>query len=369
MSAPTAAAEDKTGCKTKVLIVDDSPLMRRLLADIVNGAGDMRVVGLAADPIAAHEMIKTLDPDVLTLDIEMPKMDGLEFLRRLMRYRPMPVVMVSATTRSGSEQALKALELGAVDVVAKPAPNAKDSCAEFTSELRERIRSARASRCASPARAADERRAHAPPVMAVARPGWRPAPDDLVVIGASTGGTEALKEVLIALPETTPGILIVQHMPQTFTGSFARRLDSLCRIRVKEAEHGERVLPGTAYVAPGHSHLLVKKSGAGYVLELSRADPVNRHRPSVDALFQSVAACAGHHVVGVILTGMGKDGAAGMLAMRRAGAWNIAQDQSSCVVYGMPREAVALKAVDEVAPLSEIGARVMARLCTPGRGA
>jgi two-component system chemotaxis response regulator CheB len=189
------------------------------------------------------------------------------------------------------------------------------------------------------------------------------------VIGASTGGTEALKEVLVALPENTPGILIVQHMPQSFTGSFARRLDSLCRIRVKEAEHGERVQPGTAYVAPGHSHLLVKKSGAGYVAELSKADPVNRHRPSVDVLFESAAACAGRHAVGVILTGMGKDGAVGMLAMKRAGAWNIAQDQDSCVVYGMPREAVALKAVDEVAPLSEIGARVMARLGTAGRPA
>lgn len=188
------------------------------------------------------------------------------------------------------------------------------------------------------------------------------------MIGASTGGTEALKEVLIALPEATPGILIVQHMPQTFTGSFARRLDGLCRIRVKEAEQGERVLPGTAYVAPGHSHLLVKKSGSGYLVELSRAEPVNRHRPSVDALFHSAAACAGRHVVGVILTGMGKDGAAGMLAMRHAGAWTIAQDQASCVVYGMPREAVALRAVAEVAPLSEIGARLMARLCAAGRG-
>lgn len=368
MSAPTAAAEGTAAGRTKVLIVDDSPMMRRMLTDIVNGAGDMCVVGAAADPIAAHQMIKSLDPDVLTLDVEMPKMDGLEFLRRLMRFRPMPVVMVSAFTGRDSGQTLKALELGAVDFVTKPGQDRKTAAADFASEVREKIRSARASRAPAAAKAA-ENRPSAPPVMAVARPGWRPAPDDLVVIGASTGGTEALKEVLVALPETTPGILIVQHMPQTFTGSFARRLDGLCRIRVKEAEQGERVQPNTAYVAPGHSHLLVKKSGTGYLLELSQADPVNRHRPSVDALFQSVAACAGHHAVGAILTGMGKDGAAGMLAMRRAGAWNIAQDQASCVVYGMPREAVALKAVDEVAPLTEIGARIMARLCAAGRGA
>lgn len=369
MSAQTAAAEGSPAGKTKVLIVDDSPMMRRLLAEIVNTAGDMRVVGTAADPIAAHEMIKTLDPDVLTLDVEMPKMDGLEFLRRLMRFRPLPVVMVSAFTRRDSEQALKALELGAVDYVAKPGPGLQPAGADFAGELREKIRSARACRVAASIRSAAERQPPSPPVMAAARPGWRPAPEDLIVIGASTGGTEALKDVLTALPENTPGILIVQHMPQTFTGSFARRLDSLCRIRVREAGHGEPVRPGTAYVAPGHSHLLVRKSGAGYQTELSRAEPVNRHRPSVDVLFRSAAAVAGRHAVGVILTGMGKDGAAGMLEMKRAGAWNIAQDQASCVVYGMPREAVALRAVDEILPLGEIGARLMARLYAAVRGA
>jgi len=207
-----------------------------------------------------------------------------------------------------------------------------------------------------------ERQAPAPPELVAARPGWRPASDDLVLIGASTGGTEALKAVLVTLPENTPGILIVQHMPQSFTGSFAKRLDGLCRIHVKEAEHGEPVRPGTAYIAPGHSHLLAKKSGSGYIAELSQSDPVNRHRPSVDVLFHSAAVCAGRHAVGVILTGMGKDGAAGMLAMKRAGAWNIAQDQATSVVYGMPREAVALKAVDEVVSLPEIGARLMSRL-------
>ncbi|PKO70112.1 MAG: chemotaxis response regulator protein-glutamate methylesterase [Betaproteobacteria bacterium HGW-Betaproteobacteria-14] len=360
MRAPPPAAE--RALKTKVLIVDDSPMMRRLLSDIVNAAADMHVVGTAADPIVAHEMIKSLSPDVLTLDVEMPKMNGIEFLRRLMRFRPMPVVMVSAFTASGTEQTLKALELGAVDFVAKPGTNAKTGAADFAGDVRDKIRSARAAWAASSAPGAIERPLLAPPVIAATRPGWRPSAEDLVVIGASTGGTEALKSVLVALPENTPGILVVQHMPQSFTGSFAMRLDGLCRIRVKEAVHGERVLPGTAYVAPGHSHLLVKKSGAGYVTELSQAEPVNRHRPSVDVLFESAAVCAGRHAVGVILTGMGKDGAQGMLAMKRAGAWNIAQDQASCVVYGMPREAVALKAVDEVAPLAEIGHRLMSRL-------
>ncbi|MBX3678400.1 MAG: chemotaxis protein CheB [Rhodocyclaceae bacterium] len=200
-------------------------------------------------------------------------------------------------------------------------------------------------------------------VPAAVRSGWRSTEDSLIVIGASTGGTEALKLLLLALPETAPAILVVQHMPQTFTGSFARRLDDSCRIHVKEAEHGESVCPGTAYIAPGHSHLLAKRGDAGYIVELSAAAPVNRHRPSVDVLFHAVAACAGHHAIGVILTGMGKDGAAGMLALKHAGAWTIAQDEASCVVYGMPREAVALKAVDEVVPLAEIGARLMSRLC------
>lgn len=369
MSGPTAAAEDAPGAKTRVLIVDDSPLMRRILADIINGADDLRVVGTAADPIAAHEMIRSLDPDVLTLDVQMPKMDGLEFLRRLMRFRPMPVVMVSAFTRRDSEQTLKALELGAVDFVSKPGPGPRAAGADFAFELREKIRNARACRAALSARGAAGRRAPAPPVVAAARPGWRPAPEDLIVIGASTGGTEALKEVLIALPENTPGILIVQHMPPAFTGSFARRLDGLCRIRVREAGQAEPVLPGTAYVAPGHSHLLLRRSGAGYQTELSQAEPVNRHRPSVDVLFRSAAAVAGRHAIGVLLTGMGKDGAAGMLELKRAGAWNIAQDQESCVVYGMPREAVALRAVDEILPLGEIGARLMARLYAAERGA
>ncbi len=361
------AAEKVAGARTKVFIVDDSPLMRRMLTDIVNAAEDMQVVGAAADPIAAHEMIKSLAPDVLTLDVEMPKMNGLEFLQRLMRFRPMPVVMISSSTQAGSEQTLKALELGAVDFVAKPAPNAKSAAAEFAGEVRDKIRSARVSRALPAGEAAAGRHVSTPPDMAAARPGWRPAAEDLVVIGASTGGTEALKAVLLALPENTPGILIVQHMPQSFTASFAKRLDGLCRIRVKEAEHGEPVRPGTAYVAPGHSHLLVNKSGGGYRAELSQSEPVNRHRPSVDVLFHSAAASAGRHAIGAILTGMGKDGAAGMLAMKRAGAWNIAQDQASCVVYGMPREAVALKAVDEVLPLAAIGARLMSRLYTTVR--
>lgn len=246
--------------------------------------------------------------------------------------------------------------------VAMPTPDARSAGADCAGELRDKIRNARASRIAPGGR--PER--PTPPRMAETCPGWRPAPEDLIVIGASTGGTEAIREVLIALPENAPGILVVQHMPSSFTASFARRLDSLCRIRVKEAGHGEHVCPGTAYVAPGHSHLLLKKSGAGYRTELSQAAPVNRHRPSVDVLFHAAAANAGSHAIGALLTGMGKDGAAGLLAMKRAGAWTIAQDQATCVVYGMPREAVALQAVAEMAPLSEIAARLMSRLCAHG---
>ncbi len=371
MSGTTGAADAPQGAKIKVLVVDDSAMSRRLLADIVNGAGDMRAVGVAADAMAAHEMIKALDPDVLTLDVEMPKMDGLEFLRRLMQFHPMPVLMVSSFTARGSEQTLRALELGAVDFVAKPRAEAAATLGEFAGEVREGVRAAYAARTrlAGPTVARPRSPASPVPTPAVAAAGWRPAPEDLVVVGASTGGTEALKDVLVALPETCPGILIVQHMPPSFTASFARRLDSLCRIRVKEAEHGEGVQPGTAYVSPGHSHLLVRKGGPGpgplYALELSQGDPVNRHRPSVDVLFHSAAACAGRHALGVILTGMGKDGAAGMLAMKQAGAYNIAQSAETCVVYGMPREAVALRAVDEIAPLSEIGSRIMAQLCRP----
>jgi two-component system chemotaxis response regulator CheB len=341
----------------KVLIVDDSALMRALLTEIIGGASDLEVVGSAPDPIAAREMIKSLNPDVLTLDVEMPKMDGLEFLDRLMKLRPMPVVMISSLTARGSEVTLKALELGAVDFVAKPRAESMALLQGYADEIRDKIRTAKDAHLRR--RPAAARPAPEAPAALVSR---RVLTERMIAIGASTGGTEAIKDVLVRLPAQVPGIVIVQHMPETFTPSFARRLDSMGALRVVEAQGGERVQPGHAYLAPGHSHLLVKRSGAGWVTELSKAEPVNRHRPAVDVLFHSVAREVGRNAIGVILTGMGKDGAQGMLAMRQAGAWNIGQDQESCVVYGMPREAAQVGAVDEVTSLSNVAARILARL-------
>lgn len=340
----------------KVLVVDDSALMRAMLSEIIGGAPDLEVVGSAPDAIAAREMIKALSPDVLTLDVEMPKMNGLEFLDRLMKLRPMPVVMISSLTARGSEVTLKALELGAVDFVAKPRAESAALLQGYADEIRDKIRAAHGAHLQR--RPAIAPRAEAP-LPAVPS---RLLNERIIAIGASTGGTEALKEVLVRLPVEVPGIVMVQHMPETFTPSFAKRLDSLAAIRVVEAQGGERIQPGHAYLAPGHSHLTIRKNGVGWVTELSQSEPVNRHRPAVDVLFNAVAKEAGKNAIGVILTGMGKDGAQGMLAMRRAGAWNIGQDQESCVVYGMPREAALAGAVDEVASLNQVAARVLARL-------
>ena len=344
---------------TKVLIVDDSALMRALLTEIIGDAPDLEVVGSAPDPIAAREMIKALNPDVLTLDVEMPKMDGLEFLSRLMKLRPMPVIMISALTARGSEVTLQALELGAVNFVAKPRAESVALLQNYAEEIRDKIRAAHGAHL--------QRR---PGAAAVAQRAETPLPgvssrllnEKIIAIGASTGGTEAIKEVIMRLPAEVPGIVMVQHMPETFTPSFAKRLDSLGAVRVIEAKGGERIQPGHAYLAPGHSHMTVKKSGSGWVTELAQTEPVNRHRPAVDVLFNSVAKEVGKNAIGVILTGMGKDGAQGMLAMRQAGAWNIGQDQESCVVYGMPREAALVGALDEVVSLNNVAARVLAKL-------
>ncbi|SFU31358.1 response regulator receiver modulated CheB methylesterase [Nitrosomonas eutropha] len=343
--------------KISVLVIDDSALIRKLLAEIINSQPDMEVIGAAPDPLVAREMIRTLNPDVLTLDVEMPKMDGLEFLEKLMRLRPMPVVMVSTLTECGSETTFRALELGAIDFVAKPRMDIRHGLEAYGNEIAGKIRAASTARIRrlEPGGAASGRVLQIPRHHGIST-------EKLIIIGASTGGTEAIKDVLIHLPPDCPGILIAQHMPEGFTRSFAERLDRLCKIRVTESEGGERVLPGHAYIAPGHSHLLLKKSGANYVTELSQADPVNRHRPSVDVLFQSAAQCAGKNAVGVILTGMGKDGAAGMLAMHHAGAYNLAQDEASCVVFGMPREAITVGATDEVVPLQDMASHILARL-------
>lgn len=346
--------------KIKVLCVDDSALIRSLMTEIINSQPDMAVCATAPDPLVARELIKQHNPDVLTLDVEMPRMDGLDFLERLMRLRPMPVVMVSSLTERGSEITLRALELGAVDFVTKPRVGIRDGMLDYAEKLADKIRAAARARVrqAAPAKpAAAAGQASAPlmnnPLVST---------EKLLIVGASTGGTEAIRELLVPLPPDAPAVLIAQHMPPGFTKSFAQRLNTLCRIAVKEAEHGERVLPGHAYIAPGHAHLLLARSGANYLAHLSDEPPVNRHRPSVDVLFRSAALHAGKNAIGVILTGMGRDGAAGLLEMKRAGARAFAQDEASCVVFGMPREAIALGGADEVVPLNEMSRRVLAAM-------
>lgn len=347
--------------KIKVLIVDDSALIRSVMSEIVNSQPDMEVVGTAPDPLVARDLIKKTNPDVLTLDVEMPKMDGLDFLEKLMRLRPMPVVMVSSLTERGSEITMRALELGAVDFVTKPKISIQSGMRDYTDLISDKIRAASRARIAPRS------------IQAAAPMGTLPAvrnpltsSEKLIIIGASTGGTEAIREFLMQMPSDCPGILIAQHMPEGFTTSFARRLDSLCKISVIESAGNERVLPGHAYIAPGHSHLLLARSGANYVTKIEQTDPVNRHRPSVDVLFRSAAVAAGKNAVGVILTGMGKDGAAGMLAMKEAGAYNYAQDEASCVVFGMPREAILLNAHHEIGALRTLPGMVLNHLATQG---
>ncbi|MCK9387856.1 MAG: chemotaxis response regulator protein-glutamate methylesterase [Sulfuritalea sp.] len=344
----------------KVLIVDDSAMIRASLTRIINAAPDLEVVGVAPDPVVAREMIKTLNPDVLTLDIEMPRMNGLEFLEHLMRWRPMPVIMISSFTAVGSEATLKALDLGAVDYVTKPGMDNISLPQDYAEDIRDKIRAA------SGARLKLRTRAAAPPAPTLVEPrgnfSSRLLSERVIAIGASTGGTEAIKEVLCSLPAEMPPIVMVQHMPENFTPSFAKRLNSLSKLTVIEVQGGERLQSGTAYLAPGHSHMRVKKNGGGFVLELSREPPVNRHRPAVDVLFFSMAEQVRQNALGVILTGMGKDGAQGLLAMRQTGAWNIGQDQASCVVYGMPREAAEVGALDDVAGLGEMSGRIVAKL-------
>ena len=348
--------------KIKVLIVDDSALIRSVMSEIISSQSDMEVVGVAPDPLVARELIKQTNPHVLTLDVEMPKMDGLDFLEKLMRLRPMPVVMVSSLTERGSEITMRALELGAVDFVTKPKISIQSGMREYTELIADKIRAAAKARIR--ARTIGGSGAVAGALPALRNP--LTSSEKLIIIGASTGGTEAIREFLMQMPSDCPGILIAQHMPEGFTTSFARRLDSLCKISVREAAGDERILPGHAYIAPGHSHLLLARSGANYVTRIEQSEQVNRHRPSVDVLFRSAALAAGKNAVGVILTGMGKDGAAGMLEMKNAGAHNFAQDEASCVVFGMPREAIALGAADEVGPLSELPAMVLGYLATHG---
>lgn len=351
--------------KIKVLVIDDSALIRSLLTEIINSQKDMEVVGAAPDPLVAREMIKQLNPDVLTLDVEMPKMDGLDFLEKLMRLRPMPVLMVSTLTERGSEITMRALELGAVDFVTKPKSSISEGMRSYTVEITDKLRAAAQAKVAQIARPTAGTGGAAPSMLK------NPliSSEKLLIIGASTGGTEAIKSFLMQMPSDCPGILITQHMPAGFTKSFANRLDSLCKISVKEAEGGERILPGHAFIAPGDKHLMLARSGANYVTQLSDAPPVSRHKPSVDVLFDSAATYAGKNAIGVIMTGMGKDGAAGMAKMRQAGAFNFAQNEESCVVYGMPREAVAHGGVNEVAHLNDLPRLVLSHLTASGERA
>ncbi len=343
-----------------MLIVDDSALIRSLLTEIINRQSDMVAIGAAADPLVAREMIRERNPDVLTLDIEMPRMDGLEFLEKLMSLRPMPVVMVSTLTERGAESTLRALELGAIDYVAKPKFDIRAGLTQAGQEIVEKIRVAATARM----RALVATAAVRPVPQNVGN--LRASTEKLIIIGASTGGTEAVKELLMQLPPDSPGVLIAQHMPAGFTFNFAARLDKLCRISVKEAVDGERVLPGHAYIAPGGRHLALDKSGANYITRVLDTDPVNRHRPSVEVLFKSAARHAGANVLGVMLTGMGQDGAAAMLEMKLAGAYNVAQDETTCVVFGMPREAIAAGAIDEVLPLPQIAGHLLSRIAIAG---
>lgn len=354
--------------KIKVLVVDDSALIRGLMKEIIDREKDMECVGVAPDPLVAREMVKALNPDVLTLDVEMPKMDGLDFLERLMRLRPMPVIMVSTLTERGSDITFRALALGAVDFISKPKMDIARGMTEYADEITEKIRAAaqsRVRRAVSPAAALIQEKFSADAILPSV-PGRYSSTEKLIIIGASTGGTEAIKDVLARLPADVPGILVTQHMPENFTKSFADRLDGLCKISVKEAEHNERVLPGHAYIAPGHSHLLLRRSGANYMTELSQGPPVNRHRPSVDVLFRSAANVAGANALGIILTGMGKDGAQGLLEMKNAGSHTIAQDEASCVVFGMPREAIAVGGASEVLPLQDVARRTLEYLAAHG---
>ncbi|NHB97059.1 protein-glutamate methylesterase/protein-glutamine glutaminase [Photorhabdus stackebrandtii] len=340
--------------KITVLCVDDSALMRQIMREIINSHPDMEVVACAPDPLVARDLIKKYNPQVLTLDVEMPRMDGIDFLEKLMRLRPMPVVMISSLTAKGSEITLRALELGAVDFVTKPQLGIREGMLAYSELIAEKVRTAVQAKLSVQTTT---------PVNS-APLSFKPllSSEKLIAVGASTGGTEAIKNLLQPLPVTSPALLITQHMPPGFTRSFAERLNKLSQITVKEAENGERILPGHAYIAPGDRHMELCRNGADYQVLITDAPAVNRHRPSVDVLFRSVAKFAGRNAVGVLLTGMGSDGAVGLLEMKQAGAYTLAQDEASCVVFGMPRAAIQMGAVDEVMDILKISKRMLAKI-------
>lgn len=351
-----------TGNKTRVLIIDDSAVIRHLLTEILGEAGDIEVVGTAQDPIFAMNKILNLMPDVITLDVEMPRMDGLTFLKELMKTNPIPVLMVSALTQKGCETTLRSLELGAIDYVTKPNINVSNGIINLSDEIIKKVRLAAKAKVRSKPHGASFKEQ-----MQIEKSqrllcdkhltldtSRMATTDKIIAIGASTGGTQAITEVITTLPESTPGIVIVQHMPPLFTRSFAERLNSVARLDVKEAETGDRVLRGTALIAPGDKHMTIKRNGAMYYVNITDGPLVNFVRPSVDVLFRSVARHAGKNAVGVILTGMGDDGARGLLEMKNAGAFTVAQDEESSVVFGMPKRAIEIGAVDKVESLNKI---------------
>jgi two-component system, chemotaxis family, protein-glutamate methylesterase/glutaminase len=348
-----------SGKKIRVLVVDDSALIRNVMTEILSDDPEIEVVGAAPDPFIARDKIKTFKPDVLTLDVEMPKMDGLTFLRKLMAARPMPVVMVSSLTEQGATTTLQALEAGAVDFVTKPTVDIQHGMAYLAQQITNKVKiaaQATVKKRTTPTDCSERIKALA------AQSAMIKTTDTIIAVGASTGGTEALRELLEVLPPNTPPIVITQHMPERFTKSFADRLNELCQIGVKEAKEGDSVIPGQALVAPGNYHMELRRSGARYYVTLSQAPLVNRHRPSVDVMFSSVGQYAGANSVGVILTGMGNDGAAGLLKMKQSGAFTLAQDETSCVVFGMPKEAIKAGGVDKVLPLSEIPGALLTHL-------
>jgi two-component system chemotaxis response regulator CheB len=350
------------GRKIRVLIVDDSAVVRQTIADIVSSDPELEVMATAQDPIVAAERLKTEVPDVITLDVEMPRMDGLTFLQKLMSQHPIPVVMCSSLADTGSETALKALEYGAVEIIAKPRMGTKQFLEESRVRICDTIKAAAKARVRPVTRRTKEVAPKLTADVILERPSSKAmvqTTEKVVVVGASTGGTEALRAFLEVLPADTPGIVIVQHMPEGFTRAFSQRLDGLCRVTVKEAENNDTVVRGRALIAPGNHHLLLKRSGARYYVEVKEGPLVCRHRPSVDVLFRSAARYAGKNAVGVIMTGMGDDGARGMKEMHDAGAKTIAQDEASCVVFGMPCEAIKHGGVDYVMPLEEIPRKVL----------
>ncbi|MBM4055992.1 MAG: chemotaxis response regulator protein-glutamate methylesterase [Planctomycetes bacterium] len=341
--------------KIKVLIVDDSAVVRKILSTGLSKDPNIEVVGAAPDPFVARDKIVALKPDVVTLDVEMPRMDGISFLQRLMAYYPLPVIMVSSLTQAGCETTLKALEVGAVDFVAKPTLDVSNSLNEVIDVLAEKIKeSAKIKIQKKLVKKTEIKRVQTQALIKTTH--------KIVAIGASTGGTEALKEVLTQMPPNSPGILIVQHMPKLFTKAFADRLNSLCSIRISEAKDGESIVPGIALIAPGDYHMELRRSGARYYVTTTQEPPVRRHRPSVEVLFESVAKYAGANAIGVIMTGMGDDGAHGLLKMKEAGANTIAQDEESCVVFGMPKEAIKLGAAEKIVPLDKIPSAILSFL-------